>query len=77
MFEVQNVNNQTGNIYFNGAVLVRENALNGFQIRADGGDVEVYGVVEGAYIENSGNIIIRRGECRAIIGKQLKLGGVI
>ncbi|NMA85997.1 MAG: DUF342 domain-containing protein [Tissierellia bacterium] len=60
VFEVQNVNNQTGNIYFNGAVLVRENALNGFQIKADG-DVEVHGVVEGAYIENGGNLIIRRG----------------
>ena len=60
VFEVQSVNNETGNIYFNGAVLVRENALNGFQIKADG-DVKVDGVVEGAYIENGGNVIIRRG----------------
>lgn len=60
LFEVKNVNNETGNIYFNGAVLVRENALNGFQIKADG-DVEVRGVVEGAYIENKGDVIIRQG----------------
>lgn len=59
-FEVKNVNNETGNIYFNGTVLVRENALNGFQIKADG-DVEVRGVVEGAYIENKGDVIIRQG----------------
>lgn len=60
IFEVKNVNNETGNINFNGAVLVRENALNGFQIKADG-DVEVYGVVEGAYIENNGDVVIKRG----------------
>ena len=60
LFEVKNVNNETGNIYFNGTVLVRENALNGFQIKADG-DVEVRGVVEGAYIENKGDVIIRQG----------------
>lgn len=60
VFEVQNVDNQTGNIYFNGTVLVRENALNGFQIKAEG-NVEVKGVVEGAYIENKGDIVVRQG----------------
>ena len=60
VFEVSNVDSKVGNIYFNGAVIVRENALNGFQIKADG-DVEVKGVVEGACIENTGDVIVRQG----------------
>ena len=60
VFEVKSLGNETGNIYFNGAVIVRENALNGFQIKAEG-DVEIKGVVEGAYIENKGDVIVRQG----------------
>jgi hypothetical protein len=60
IYEVPNVDGKVGNIYFNGAVIVKGNALNGFQIKADG-DVEVKGVVEGAYIENSGDVIVRQG----------------
>lgn len=60
VFEVKSVGNETGNIYFNGTVIVRENALNGFQINAEG-NVEIKGVVEGAYIENKGDIIVRQG----------------
>ncbi len=36
IFEVSNVDSKVGNIYFNGTVIVRENALNGFQIKATG-----------------------------------------
>lgn len=60
VFEVKSVGNETGNIYFNGTVIVRENALNGFQIKAEG-NVEIKGVVEGAYIENKGDVIVRQG----------------
>lgn len=60
LFEVPNVDSKVGNVYFNGTVLVRGNALNGFQIKADG-DVEVKGVVEGAYIENTGDVIVKQG----------------
>lgn len=60
VFEVKNVGNETGNIYFNGTVIVRENALNGYQIKAEG-DVEIRGVAEGAYIENNGDIVVRQG----------------
>lgn len=59
--EVQaNVDNSTGNINFIGSVYIRGNVLSGFTVEA-GGDVEVFGVVEGATIKAGGNIILRRG----------------
>ncbi|HSH36711.1 FapA family protein [Schnuerera sp.] len=60
VFEVDNVDNKVGNIYFNGTVLVRGSVLNGFQVKADG-DVSVKGVIEGGYIENTGDIVVRQG----------------
>lgn len=61
VYEVkQNVDNSTGNIRFNGKVVVMGNVLTGFIIEAEG-DVEVYGVVEGAQIRSNGNIILHRG----------------
>lgn len=54
------VDNSTGNIYFTGNVIVRGNVLSGFAIEA-GGNVEVWGVVEGATIKATGDIILRRG----------------
>lgn len=61
IYEVKhNVDNSTGNIRFNGKVIVMGNVLTGFVIEAEG-DVEVYGVVEGAVIRSNGNIILHRG----------------
>lgn len=60
VFEVADVDNKVGNINFNGSVIVRGNVLNGFRVIADG-DVKVKGVVEGAYIENTGDVIVERG----------------
>lgn len=61
VYEVKHdVDNSTGNIRFNGKVVVMGNVLTGFIIEADG-DVEVYGVVEGALIKSNGNIILHRG----------------
>ncbi|MCX8130296.1 MAG: FapA family protein [Clostridia bacterium] len=54
------VDNSTGNINFVGNVSVRGNVLSGFTIEA-GGNVEVWGVVEGATIKAGGDIILRRG----------------
>jgi len=54
------VDNSTGNINFVGNVVVHGNVLSGFTIEA-GGNVEVYGVVEGATIKAGGNIVLRRG----------------
>lgn len=60
-YEVQaDVDNSTGNINFVGNVSVRGNVLSGFLIEA-GGNVEVWGVVEGAVIKAGGDIILRRG----------------
>ena len=61
VYEVKhNVDNSTGNIRFNGKVIVMGNVLTGFVIEAEG-DVEVYGVVEGAQIKSNGSIILHRG----------------
>lgn len=61
VYEVKhNVDNSTGNIRFNGKVIVMGNVLTGFVIEAEG-DVEVYGVVEGAVIRSNSNIILHRG----------------
>lgn len=54
------VDNTTGNINFIGNVLIRGNVLSGFVVEA-GGSVEVWGVVEGAVIKASGDIILKRG----------------
>lgn len=60
-FEVPaDVDNSTGDISYNGSVTVKGNVRTGFSIKADG-NVEVFGVVEGAKIESSGDIIIHRG----------------
>ncbi|HYE12589.1 MAG TPA: FapA family protein [Patescibacteria group bacterium] len=55
-----NVDNSTGNIRFIGKVIVKGNVITGFSIEAEG-DVEVFGVVEGAKIVSKGNIILHRG----------------
>ncbi|NLZ83671.1 MAG: DUF342 domain-containing protein [Clostridiales bacterium] len=50
----------TGDIDYNGNVIVKGNVITGFSVKAKG-DIEVYGVVEGAYLEAGGQIILRRG----------------
>ncbi len=54
------VDNSTGNVSFVGNVAVRGNVLSGFAVEA-GGNVEIWGVVEGAIIKAGGDIILRRG----------------
>lgn len=54
------VDTSTGDIVYEGNVLVKGNVLTGFSIKAKG-DVEVNGVVEGAYIEAGGQIVLKRG----------------
>lgn len=60
VLRVDNVDNTIGNIRFDGSVMVRENVLSGFKVIANG-DVQVNGVVEGGYIENTGDVIIKQG----------------
>lgn len=54
------VDASTGDIIYDGNVFVRGNVLTGFSVKAKG-DIEVNGVVEGAYIEAGGQIILKRG----------------
>ena len=54
------VDASTGDIEYEGNVFIRGNVITGFSVRAKG-DIEVNGVVEGAYIEAGGQIILKRG----------------
>lgn len=58
--EVENVDTSTGNIEFDGDVVVNGNVCSNFVVKASG-NVEVRGVVEGADIDAGGNITIARG----------------
>jgi len=54
------VDASTGDIVYEGNVVIRGNVITGFSVRAKG-DIEVNGVVEGAYIEAGGQIVLKRG----------------
>lgn len=61
MYEVPaNVDPSTGDIEYEGNVLVHGNVLAGFSITAKG-DIVVEGVVEGANLRAGGHIILKRG----------------
>jgi len=55
-----NVDNSTGNIDFNGQVVISGNVLTGFTVKAQG-NIEIHGVCEGAVLETSADIVIGRG----------------
>ena len=75
VYQIENVDNSTGNIEYEGAVQVSGNVNSNFSIKAQG-DVTINGVVEGAYIEAGGNITINRGNYGMNKGV-LKAGGKI
>ncbi len=54
------VDTSTGDIDYSGAVMIRGNVKSGFKVRANG-DIIVEGVVEGAELETTGQIILKRG----------------
>lgn len=54
------VDSSTGDIDYEGNVVIKGNVITGFSVKAKG-DIEVYGVVEGAYLEAGGQIVLRRG----------------
>lgn len=60
LYEVENVDVATGDIEYEGNVLVKGNVTSGFIIRAKG-DIEIRGVVEGATLISDGQIILQRG----------------
>ena len=75
VLELENVDMSTGNIEYEGSVLVRGNVCSNFSVISHG-NIEVRGIVEGAYLEADGDIIIARGMNG--MGKgELKAGGNI
>lgn len=60
MLIVENVDNSTGNIEYEGSVQINGNVSTNFSVKAHG-DIIVNGVVEGAALQADGNIIIARG----------------
>lgn len=54
------VDNSTGNVQFNGTVIINGNVKSGFTVQAQG-NIEVHGVVEGATLIAGGNITVNRG----------------
>ena len=60
IYEVENVDNSTGNITYEGSVHINGNVTSNFSIKAKG-NVEIKGVVEGATIDADGDIILARG----------------
>lgn len=55
-----NVDPSTGDIHYNGNVVIPGNVCAGFTVEASG-DIEVNGVVEGATLIAGGNIVLKRG----------------
>jgi Predicted polymerase, most proteins contain PALM domain, HD hydrolase domain and Zn-ribbon domain len=54
------VDASTGDISYEGNVVIKGNVITGYSVRAKG-DIEVNGVVEGSYLEAGGQIILKRG----------------
>ncbi|MDD3839683.1 MAG: FapA family protein [Clostridia bacterium] len=61
VYEVNgDVDNSTGNIDFIGNIIIKGNVLTGFEVKA-GGNIDIFGAVEGAIIKAEGDIKIHRG----------------
>ncbi len=70
---LDNVNTATGNIEYEGSVVVLGNVFANFSVKTKG-NIEVRGVVEGAYLESEADIIIARG-MKGMGRGTLKAGG--
>lgn len=60
VYEVVDVDTSTGNIEYTGDLLVKGNVKAGFKVNVQG-NVEVKGVVEGAEIKATGNVVMAKG----------------
>lgn len=60
VMEVNDVDASTGDIDFDGGILVRGDVKSGYTIKATG-DIEIKGAVENALVESGGQIIVERG----------------
>lgn len=75
VFQAENVDNSTGNIEYEGSVEIHGNVSSNFSVKAQG-NIVVNGVVEGAYLEAGGDIVIARG-INGMTKGVLKAGGNI
>ncbi len=76
VFEVDDVDTATGNIDYDGSVVVKGAVRSGFSLKAKG-NIEVRGIVEGAYIEAGGNVTIHRGINVMMKGRIFAGGNII
>lgn len=60
VLELENVDNATGNIDYDGSVYVKGNVCSTFELKASG-NIQVGGIVEAAIVEAGGDVIIQRG----------------
>ncbi|BCG62650.1 MAG: hypothetical protein methR_P0296 [Methyloprofundus sp.] len=60
IYTVKNVDLHTGHIEYDGSVIVKGDVVSGMKIKVPG-DVQIFGMVENAQIEASGNIDIKLG----------------
>lgn len=60
VYKVDNVDNETGNIDFIGSVIINGDVKAGFSVKSKN-DIKIRGMVEGAYIEAGGDIVINKG----------------
>lgn len=60
IYEVEDVDASTGDINYEGNVLVKGNVRSGYHIIAKG-NIEVNGVIEGAVLRADGDILLKRG----------------
>lgn len=71
----EEVSTSTGNVEFDGSVVIEGNVATNFEVKVKG-DVTVNGVIEGAYVEAGGNIIVAKG-VNGMEKATLKAGGNI
>lgn len=60
VYEVQDVDASTGDINYDGTVMVKGNVRSGYSINAKG-NIEVNGVIEGATLKAEGDVLLKRG----------------
>lgn len=60
IYEVQDVDASTGDIDYDGNVLVKGNVRSGYSVIAKG-NIEVNGVIEGAVLKAEGDVLLKRG----------------
>lgn len=76
VLDLENVDISTGNVEFEGSVNVHGNVQSNFSVKAKG-NIVVNGIVEGAYLEAGGDIIIARGMAGMSKGELKAEGNII